>query len=124
MLNNSDETDLVISIPNLSQIPHHWKLALLEEICHKKIEVLNPQDFPDEIFEYYSIPAFQEQGAPTLMKGEYILSNKLLVQNKTVLFGKLNPRVLKVWLINSIVKNRKVASTEFIPLISGSEAIA
>jgi len=44
------------------------------------------------------------------------------VEEGTVLFGKLNPRVPKVWLVEAS-ERRKIASTEFIPLFPVKERI-
>lgn len=101
-----------------------WKSVRLGEINTAVAKSINPAAFPDETFEYYSIPAFQEFSAPVLARGNEILSNKILVGNGTVMFGKLNPRVLKVWLVNSSSPYRKIASTEFLPILPNSEAIA
>ncbi len=105
-------------------LPDDWKSARLGELNTAVPKSINPMAFPDETFEYYSIPAFQEFGAPVLARGNEILSNKILVENGTVMFGKLNPRVLKVWLVNSASPHRKIASTEFLPILPSDEAAA
>ena len=98
------------------QIPADWETASLGQICDLSKESIDPSAFPDELFEYYSIPAFQEAGQPTITPGRDILSQKLVVKDDTVLFGKLNPRVPKVWRVSTRTPYRKIASTEFIPL--------
>jgi type I restriction enzyme S subunit len=95
---------------------NHWRITQLGVINKCRPKIINPLDFPDEIFEYYSIPAFQEQRGAKSVRGREVLSNKFLISNHTVLFGKLNPRILKVWLVDSTSKNRRIASTEFIPI--------
>ena len=80
-------------------------------------ETINPLDHPDELFAYYSIPAYQQGDKPALTLGREILSLKLVVEERSVLFGKLNPRVPKVWLVSHKSERRKIASTEFIPLL-------
>ncbi len=102
-------------------LPNNWRVASLGEINKATSETINPLHFPEEVFEYYSIPAFQDQGLPVYEQGKQILSNKLLIQENTVLFGKLNPRVLKVWLVESTSKSRKIASTEFIPILANNK---
>jgi type I restriction enzyme, S subunit len=99
-----------------------WKTVRLAEIDRHVHRTLNPLDYPDEVFEYYSIPAFQASGKPTLERGEAILSNKLLVESRMILFGKLNPEVLKVWLVDSESEHRKIASTEFLPVLATENA--
>lgn len=106
---------------DLLDIPNHWKITQLGAINKCRPKSINPLDYPDEIFEYYSIPAFLEQSGPLPVTGRQILSNKFLISNHTVLFGKLNPRILKVWLVNSTSKNRRIASTEFIPICTDDD---
>ena len=78
---------------------------------------VNPLDFPDEVFEYYSIPAYQEGRKPALVRGKEILSQKLLIPPQCVLFGKLNPRVQKVWNVRQTLRRRGAASTEWLPVV-------
>lgn len=104
-----------------SDVPNHWKVTNLGVINKYRPKTIRPLDFPDEIFEYYSIPAFQEQRGPKYVQGKQILSSKFLISNHTVLFGKLNPRILKVWLVDSTSKNRRIASTEFIPICTDED---
>lgn len=101
-----------------SDIPKGWSVSTLRDVLLDKKSALNPRMSPNEEFEYYSIPAYQEDHTAVLEKGSNILSQKLLVTPGTVLFGKLNPRVHKVWLVQEgNIKRRKIASTEFIPLV-------
>lgn len=109
-------------LPERSELPSGWTLVRLSDVCKGKSRSINPQDFPDEVFEYYSIPAFQDSGVPIFESGQQILSNKLLVERGTVLFGKLNPRVLKVWMVKSTGTQRTVASTEFLPVFANAKA--
>jgi type I restriction enzyme S subunit len=118
------ETSEVLSQPNdfketeIGPIPADWEVVLLGRATkHKKVSI-NPQSYPDEIFDYYSIPAYQVSDEPVPEHGSEILSQKLVVESGTVLFGKLNPRVPKVWRVISSSLRRKIASTEFIPLVA------
>lgn len=110
-------------LPAGDDLPEGWMLMRLGDVCKTGARSLSPQDFPDEVFEYYSIPAFQETGAPAFETGERILSNKLLVERRAVLFGKLNPRVLKVWMVNPTGSHRTIASTEFLPMLASDKAV-
>ncbi len=98
------------------EFPADWTLSRLSEVISDDRRTLNPQDHPNEVFEYYSIPAYQENQRPARELGGAIRSLKLLVEPDTVLFGKLNPRVSKVWFVDQGSGLRRLASTEFIPL--------
>ena len=97
-------------------IPEDWEVVKLEELNIKNKKTINPAKYPDELFEYYSIPAYQENKKPIIEKGCNIRSQKILLKNGTVLFGKLNPRVEKVWLVSSKNNLRKIGSTEWLPI--------
>jgi type I restriction enzyme S subunit len=96
--------------------PIGWDVARLGDAVKESKRTLDPRDFPNELFEYYSIPAYQEGRVPIQERGSAIGSQKLLVEPGTVLFGKLNPRVPKVWRVSGSSSHRMIASTEFIPL--------
>lgn len=100
----------------LGFLPSDWDVVKLGDAASYYHNSINPLDFGDEEFEYYSIPAYAESGKPWIEFGSAILSQKLLINSGTVLFGKLNPRVPKIWLVDSDSPRRKIASTEFIPL--------
>lgn len=98
--------------------PRGWKVATMGDVTVDSRSTLDPRDYPTEVFDYFSIPAYQDGQKPIPEVGSQIRSLKLVVQPGTVLFGKLNPRVPKVWLVKDGGDRRRVASTEFIPLVS------
>lgn len=93
-----------------------WESTTLKDVILENRATVNPQDTPSEIFDYYSIPAYQAKNEPIHANGASIHSQKLLVDEDTVLFGKLNPRVMKVWKVGKTDGHRMIASTEFVPL--------
>ncbi|HBR21522.1 MAG TPA: hypothetical protein DD713_02980 [Nitrospiraceae bacterium] len=108
---------------NVENIPDDWGIVSLKAIDLGGKENIDPRAYPGDDFEYYSIPAYQEGGKPVIEKGKNILSQKIIVQNDSVLFGKLNPRVEKVWHVQSETGYKKIASTEFIPIYPDQEKI-
>jgi type I restriction enzyme S subunit len=101
---------------SLDYLPNGWAAARLGDITSESRTTLNPQRHPTEVFDYFSIPAYQDGRRPVPEAGSQIRSLKLVVWPGTVLFGKLNPRVPKVWLVQDGGHRRRVASTEFIAL--------
>jgi len=81
--------------------------------------LLDPRDYPEERFEYYSIPAYQEAAKPVIVLGCDIQSQKQLIPDSCLLFGKLNPRVEKVWNVKSTSPLRRLASTEWLLIVPG-----
>lgn len=104
-------------ITEVGELPYDWGVTTIDSLNKEDKESINPIQYPSEIFEYYSIPAYQENKTPLLTKGNEILSQKLLLKRGTVLFGKLNPRVEKVWIVKSESSHRKIGSTEWLPIL-------
>lgn len=107
---------------DIGLIPDDWEIESLGNLQSERLPSINPGDFENEEFEYYSIPAYQDGGIPFTEKGMNIQSTKLLLKEGSVLFGKLNPRVEKVWRVKSHTKLRKIGSTEWIPILPKDNA--
>jgi type I restriction enzyme S subunit len=75
---------------------------------------MDPTKTPDEKFELYSVPRF-EDGKPEIVSGKEVGSNKITVEDETVLLCKINPRINRVWVVKSHSLHKKIASTEWIP---------
>jgi len=98
-------------------LPDTWCNQPLNAFNAGRTRTIDPASCADETFEYYSIPAYQADKRPMLTKGCGIGSIKLLLDTGTILFGKLNPRVEKVWLVENYTEHRKIGSTEWLPLV-------
>lgn len=98
-------------------MPDDWEVISLGEVNTLKSRTLVPGSFPDEEFEYYSIPDYQNGQKPSITEGKTIASAKLQLKPRSVLFGKLNPRVEKVWRVGPVAERRQIGSTEWIPIL-------
>lgn len=94
-------------------LPEGWREGTLEELCVQNRENLNPAEFPNELFDHFSIPAFDEGRTPKPETGDAIKSNKFLVPNDSVLVSRLNPRIPRVWMPALTQDRRAICSTEF-----------
>ena len=99
------------------ELPPTWRLAALGDLDSGNRRTIDPGQHPRESFEYYSIPAYQEGQAPLTTKGVEIASAKLVLEPRSVLFGKLNPRVEKVWRVRASSGLRQIGSTEWLPIV-------
>ena len=99
------------------ELPKGWKWVKLGSIIYIRKETINPQEYPEEEFELYSIPAYHETGKPEIKLGREIRSTKIIVYPNDCLFGKLNPHIPKVWLVEPFKGRRQIASTELFPLV-------
>lgn len=75
--------------------------------------VVNPLKSPDETYELYSVPSF-DNGYPEIIKGSDIGSSKLIVEENDVLICKINPRINRVWVVKRNTKHPLLASSEWI----------
>jgi type I restriction enzyme S subunit len=97
----------------LGEVPCGWRVAHLSELCKLERVAVNPGDFPDEVFDHFSLPAFDNGRTPKVELGSAIMSNKFAVTQNSVLLSKLNPHIPRIWLPDLHVSRRSVCSTEF-----------
>jgi type I restriction enzyme S subunit len=94
-------------------IPQGWTVGKVSDIATLSRTALNPGDFPDETFDHFSLPAFDNGRRPKVELGGAIMSNKLVVAHNSVLLSKLNPHIPRIWLPDLRDSHRSVCSTEF-----------
>jgi type I restriction enzyme S subunit len=90
-----------------------WEVGKFSDISFIARDVINPAQFPSEVFNHYSIPAYDEKRFPISELGSQIKSSKFVVPNNCVLISKLNPEIPRIWLPFSL-KGRSICSTEFL----------
>ena len=93
--------------------PRGWRICHLDELLDLKKNLISPNENPHEIFDHYSIPAFDDGMEPTKDIGLTIDSNKFLMTENVFLVSKLNPNCPRVWLPSKTKTRRCIASTEF-----------
>ena len=98
----------------LGLIPKGWRARRFGDLASLSKGTVNPMDHPCEVFEHYSLPAFDTSRLPVFELGETIKSNKTRIGNGIVLQSKLNPHIPRVWLPFN-VGFQAVCSTEFLP---------
>jgi len=109
------EVDLVDS--DLGPIPAGWEQTCLARELKLRRCNIRPFEYAEEVFDHYSIPAFDDRRLPIRESGNEIKSTKYLLSGESVLMSKLNTRIPRVWRVDrSDLKRRAVASTEFLVL--------
>jgi type I restriction enzyme S subunit len=94
--------------------PTGWKQAGGGELFELVRDPLNPLDYPEELFDHYSIPAFDSGRRPIREKGAEIKSQKSLMPDDCILVSKLNPRIPRIWLPDVDRSVRSICSAEFL----------
>lgn len=98
----------------LGEIPKGWRVSTVGDVATLERAGVNPASAPDEVFEHFSLPAFDAGRRPARELGAAIKSNKLRVPKEAVLVSKLNPHIPRVWYPAPTEDTRAVASTEFL----------
>lgn len=97
------------------EIPEGWGEISLDKIADMKTVSITP--IQTEMYNHYSIPAYDTFKTPTVENGKDINSNKYLVYENCILVSKLNPHFKRIWNIYSI-NEKSICSTEFMPFLS------
>jgi type I restriction enzyme S subunit len=74
---------------------------------------VDPSKFTDEIFDLYSIPAF-DRGEPEIVAGSAIGSAKQVVEPGDVLLSRIVPHIRRSWVVDKDHGRRIIASGEWI----------
>lgn len=85
----------------------------LGEIMASKSGSVDPSKFPDEVFDLYSIPAF-DSGHPEVVAGSAIGSAKQVVRPGDVLLSRIVPHIRRSWVVANGSGRRIIASGEWI----------
>ncbi|SFI82943.1 restriction endonuclease subunit S [Nitrosomonas sp. Nm34] len=90
-----------------------WGSITLGDIAVHGGGSVDPRKFPSEVFELYSIPAF-DQGTPETVPGSEIGSAKKLVQPDDVMVSRIVPHIRRAWVVGPKNSYRQIASGEWI----------
>jgi type I restriction enzyme M protein len=86
------------------------------------VKTVDPRSTPDEMFELWSIPAF-DAGRPELLRGGEIGSQKKVVSPGDVLLSRIIPHIRRGWVVRENSDGRRqIASTEWI-VFSSAEVV-
>lgn len=94
--------------------PKGWTACRIGDIAHMARHSVTPMSRRGDVFEHFSIPAFDADRLPLFESGESIRSSKFLLRDEAVLLSKLNPRIPRVWFV-SPESDSAIASSEFLP---------
>lgn len=98
----------------IGPVPEGWEVGAVGDLAALSKVQVKPQENPQEVFDHFSIPAFDAGMHPVVEPGSAIKSNKFLVAEGCVLLSKLNPRIPRVWLPPLARERRQISSTEFL----------
>ncbi len=91
-----------------------YELVPVGEFMKEGVKTVDPRSTPDELFELWSIPAF-DAGSPELLRGSDIGSQKKVVAPGDVLLARIIPHIRRGWVVHpNLDDRRQIASTEWI----------
>ena len=80
---------------------------------------VKPFEHPQQVYQHFSLPAFDRDQEPDLEAGSSIKSGKFAVPGDSILFSKLNPRIPRIWLPGDAKNDLpQIASTEFLVCVA------
>lgn len=103
----------LVSLEFMSRFSENVPTVELGQVLSISTKSLKPQDCFGEVWEHYSIPAYDEKHWPVFEPADGIKSNKYIVDKDCILISKLNPTTKRIWM-PACSSNRPVCSTEFI----------
>jgi type I restriction enzyme, S subunit len=89
------------------------RLVPLSELMADKVVGLDPSRTPEETFELWSIPSYDE-GLPDVVLGSDIGSAKKCVAPDDVLLSRIVPHIRRSWIVAPKANYRQIASGEWI----------
>lgn len=99
-----------------------YPLVTVGRFMKEGVKTVDPRNFPDELFELWSIPAF-DAGSPELLHGGEIGSHKKVVAPNDVLLSRIIPHIRRGWVVRENPEGRRqIASTEWI-VFSSDEVV-
>ena len=90
-----------------------WNMISTRDIALRKGGSVDPKKHQDEVFELYSIPAF-DAGAPEVVAGSAIGSSKKAVQPNDVMISRIVPHIRRACVVGPAKGHRQIASGEWI----------
>lgn len=92
-----------------------WVVMRLGDIVAKGISSVNPGGTPGQHFELWSVPAYAT-GQPEILTGSEIGSTKRELPDHSILLGKINPHLNRVWKVARRTEHPLIASPEWITI--------
>lgn len=93
--------------------PGHTSMRPVGSFAVKSRGSVDPSRYPEEIFELFSIPAYDSR-KPEVLRGAGIGSAKKIVAPGDVLISRIVPHIQRVWVVGPSNGYRQIASGEWI----------
>ncbi len=95
-----------------------WETHPIGDFFTEGLKSINAPDTPNQTYELWSVPSF-ETGAPEIVTGAQVGSTKRELRDGTILLGKMNPHLNRIWVVNRRTNHPMIASQEWINITAG-----
>jgi type I restriction enzyme S subunit len=99
-----------------------WEQRKLGDVAEQMTSTVNPQDYLNDYFMEYSMPAFDEGEMAVNVLGSTMNSVRKVMDKPCLLINKLNVRKKRIWNVENPEVNA-VCSAEFVPISSKEAAL-
>lgn len=107
----------------IGSIPEDWEVTTIDNVSHFLKKIVYPDLTPKVLYKEYSMPSFDLNMKPAVIKGEDMSSSRILmIGDNVLLINKLNVRKKRIWYVETPASN-SVCSGEFIPISSDIEIL-
>lgn len=104
-----------IAVQRATDLP----MVALSEVCSLSKSTWKPETSPDQTVQLFSLPTFDEGATPEQAAVASIKSNKTLMDRPGILVSRLNPRISRMWWVETDAARVNVCSPEFAYLTAG-----
>lgn len=100
--------------------PSGWETHPIGDFFTEGLKSINAPESPNQTYELWSVPSF-ETGAPEIVTGAQVGSTKRELRDGTILLGKINPHLNRIWVVNRRTNYPMIASQEWINVTAGDK---
>ena len=104
-----------IAVQRATDLP----MVALSEVCSLSKSTWKPDTSSDQTVHLFSLPAFDEGATPEQAAVASMKSNKTLMDRPGILVSRLNPRISRMWWVETDAARVNVCSPEFAYLTAG-----
>jgi type I restriction enzyme, S subunit len=97
-----------------------WETHPIGDFFTEGLKSINAPESPNQTYELWSVPSF-ETGAPEIVTGAQVGSTKRELRDGTILLGKINPHLNRIWVVNRRTNHPMIASQEWINVTAGDK---
>ncbi|WP_431688117.1 restriction endonuclease subunit S [Hahella sp. NBU794] len=101
----------------LGEVPEGWNTDSFSKLARLDTTSVKPNNYPDKVWDHFSIPAFDVDQSPAKELGSTIKSGKYKVKKTSVLSSKLNPHFPRTWWPDIDDEVNAICSTEFMQFV-------